>query len=71
MATLATIRKQIDAQAATDTRKILDLFIKIAETNPQAVIDVMGNFAKQRNPEMMVTFYKENAGYLKAIFDYS
>lgn len=71
MATLGEIRKLLGAQEITDTRKILELFVKIAESNPQAVIDVMSHFAKQRNPETMVQFYKENAEYLKTIFDYS
>lgn len=68
--TLGEIRKAIDVQTVTDVRKICDLFLKIAESNPEVVVAAMGDFARKRNPEGMVQFYKDNAEYLKKLFDY-
>lgn len=67
--TLGEIRKQINAQTATDARKICDLFLRIAEQNPQTVIDVFSNRMKNDRSEMMVQFYRDNATYLKELFD--
>jgi hypothetical protein len=72
-ATLTEIRKQLDGDNCTDTRKTLTMFAKICKTNPGAVYAVMGKWAQERQDlggTSMIDWYRENAEYLATLFDY-
>jgi predicted solute-binding protein len=73
---IGAIRKDVTPQVATDVRRICELFIRIAEQNPQAVQAAFSDYLKSRVAQeaesgaRMVQFYVDNAEYLLDLFHY-
>lgn len=73
MATLTQIKKTLTADDCTNTRRIMQMFVKICQTNPDVVKTAFGDYLKRGDApsqSRMVAFYEDNANYLADLFNY-
>lgn len=72
---IGAIRKDVDAQVATDVRRLCELFIRIVEQNSQAVQDAFSEFLKtvianeEASGARALDLYRSNAEYLATLFN--
>lgn len=70
MSTLTQIKKDLKPDTCSDVKHIMKMFIHICENNPEAVKASFSPRMQADRPDMMVKFYRDNAEYLKELFNY-
>lgn len=70
---ITEIRKELTPDDCTGVRGLMQMFIRICNSNPDAVKAAMGLWARERadlGGTDMVAFYRDRAAYLAELFDY-